>query len=127
MNNRQISVWCRVALLMLSGSSLPVLTQAHHSFAMFDKTRTVTLKGTVSKVEWSNPHVFLFVAVPDGEAHKVYAVECGSINMLSHGGWKMNTVKPGDKVTVVIYPLRDGRPGGLIDSVTTPAGAVVKG
>jgi len=58
---------------------------------------------------------------------KQYAVECASVNDLTRHGWKMSTVKVGDQVTVGMYPLRDGKPGGLLDSVTLPSGATVKG
>ncbi|MEP7244930.1 MAG: DUF6152 family protein [Gammaproteobacteria bacterium] len=102
--------------------------QAHHSFAMFDKTRLTTVKGMVSKIEWTNPHVFIFVDVPDGKGGKTqYAVECNSPNVLMRAGWKVSTVKRGDAVAVGLYPLRDGRPGGLLDSVTLPTGKTIKG
>jgi hypothetical protein len=111
------------ALLVLA---CPV--QAHHSFAMFEKDRLVTVKGVVSKVEWRNPHVFIFVGVPDGKGGTTqYAVECNSPNVLMRTGWKVNTVKQGDSVSVGLYPLRNGRPGGLLDSVTLPDGKTIKG
>jgi hypothetical protein len=101
---------------------------AHHSFAMFDKDRLVTVKGVVSKVEWRNPHVFIFVGVPDDKGGTTqYAVECNSPNVLMRTGWKVNTVKQGDPISVGLYPLRDGRPGGLLDSVTLPDGKTIKG
>jgi hypothetical protein len=102
--------------------------QAHHSFVMFDKNRLTTVRGVVSKVEWANPHVFIFVGVPDGKGGKIqYAVECNSPNVLMRTGWKVNTVKQGDSVSVGLYPLRNGRPGGLLDSVTLPNGKTIKG
>jgi hypothetical protein len=95
---------------------------------MFDKDRLTTVKGVVSKVEWANPHVFIFVDVPDGKGGKTqYAVECNSPNVLMRTGWKVNTVKQGDAVSVGLYPLRNGRPGGLLDSVTLPNGKTIKG
>jgi hypothetical protein len=113
-----------VALLLV----LACPVEGHHSFAMFDKARLVTLKGVVSKVEWANPHVFIFVAVPDGKGGTTqYAVECNSPNVLMRTGWKVGTVKQGDSVSVGLYPLRSGRPGGLLDSVTLPNGKTLKG
>jgi hypothetical protein len=111
------------AILVLAG---PV--QAHHSFAMFDKNRLVTLKGVVTKVEWTNPHVYIFVGVPDGKGGTTqYAVECNSPNVLMRTGWKVNTLKQGDAVSIGLYPLRNGKPGGLLDSVTLPSGKTIKG
>jgi hypothetical protein len=113
-----------VSLLLLLVS--PV--QAHHSFAMFDKTKVVTVKGVVSKVEWANPHVFIFLDVTDAKGKKTkYAIECNSPNVLMRTGWKAGTVKAGETLTVALYPLRDGRPGGLLDSVTLANGKALKG
>lgn len=103
-------------------------TQAHHSFAMFDKEKVVTVKGVVSKVEWKNPHVFIFLAVPDGKGGTTqYAVECNSPNVLMRTGWKPGTLKAGDTISIGLYPLRDGRPGGLLDKVTLANGETLKG
>jgi len=102
--------------------------EAHHSFAMFDKNRVVTVKGVVSKVEWRNPHVFIFVNVPDEKGGSTqYAIECNSPNVLMRTGWKPSTLKVGDSVSISLYPLRDGRPGGLLDTVTKANGETLKG
>ena len=96
---------------------------AHHSFAMFDHARSLTLKGTVAKFQWTNPHAYIELDVPgaDGKvAH--YTIECTSINMLQRQGWRSNMIKAGDKVTAVISPLLDGQPGGLLLEVTLPDG-----
>ena len=111
-----------VALLVLT---CPV--QAHHSFAMFDKNRLVTVKGVVSKVEWTNPHVYIFVDVANGKGGATrYAVECNSPNVLMRTGWRPKTVKAGDAVSVGLYPLRNGQPGGLLDAVTLSDGKTLK-
>jgi hypothetical protein len=95
---------------------------------MFDKNRVVTLKGVVSKVEWKNPHVFIFIDVPDGKGGKTrYAAESDSPNVLMRRGWKPSTLKKGDSVSIGLYPLRDGRPGGLLDTVTLANGAKIEG
>lgn len=110
-------------VLLLAGPA-----RAHHSFAMFDKEKVVTVKGVVSKVEWKNPHVFIFVAVPDDKGGtKQYAIECNSPNVLMRTGWKAGTLKAGDSVAISLYPLRDGRPGGLLDTVTLANGETLKG
>ena len=95
---------------------------AHHSFAMFDQTRQVSVTGTVKSFEWTNPHAWIEVEAADG---KVYGVELNSPNNLVRQGWKRTALKQGDKVTVVLNPLRDGRPGGLFNAVTLPSGQVL--
>lgn len=113
-----------VASLVLMMTSV----QAHHSFAMFDKSHLVTIKGTVSKIEWQNPHSVILLDVPDGKGGKVqYIVECNSPNVLMRSGWKANSVKGGDEISVEIYPLRDGRPGGLLNKVILADGKSLKG
>jgi len=94
---------------------------------MFDKTSATTIKGTIRKVEWMNPHAYLFVdVVGEGGTTRQYAIECSSPNELKRFGWKANSVKVGDAVTVEIFPLRDGRPGGLLYALTLPTGLVLK-
>ena len=88
----------------------PVLVQAHHSFAaQYDSTKQVTLQGTISKVEWMNPHVYFYVDVPD-EGGKVvnWAVEGGAPNVLYREGWKPTSLKAGDRVTILGSLARDG-------------------
>lgn len=86
---------------------------AHHSFAMFDRSRTVDLKGVIKEFQWTNPHSWIQVDVPgvDG-ATTEWSVESTSTGTLSRMGWRPATFKPGDKVTVRIYPMKDGSPGG---------------
>lgn len=111
----------RLALLLLAG---PVA--AHHSFAMFDQGKTVTLKGTVSEFQWTNPHAFIHIEVPNGSGGKqLWQVELNSPNNLKRQGWKSTSVKVGDEVTLVLNPLRDGSRGGLFVSVTLPDGTVL--
>jgi hypothetical protein len=121
----KVLVWAVVLALSLGAGQEAV---AHHSFAMFDKTRFLTIKGTVRKIEWANPHAYLHVEVPEGNGEsKQYSIECSSPNELSRWGWKINTVKVGDQVTVALYPLRNGERGGLLFSVTLANGTVLKG
>jgi len=102
------------------GVMLPAL--AHHSFALFDHQNRVTLSGTVLKFEWTNPHVFIQLEVPDGGANKHYTVECASPNVLTRVGWKYSDIKQGDKVTLLINPLRNGQPGGMLEKATLADG-----
>jgi len=110
-----------VAALFANGAAF-----AHHSFAMFDQAKTVSLKGTVSEFQWTNPHAFIHIEVPNGSGGKqVWQVELNSPNNLKRQGWKSTSVKAGDQVTLVLNPLRDGTRGGLFVSVTLPDGTVL--
>lgn len=96
---------------------------AHHSFAMFDKSRSITLHGPVTKYQWTNPHGYLEIdAEESGGGTKHYTLEMTSINMMTRAGWSSRTVKAGDVVTAVVAPLRDGRAGGLLLELTLPDG-----
>ncbi|HUK34062.1 MAG TPA: DUF6152 family protein [Vicinamibacterales bacterium] len=96
---------------------------AHHSFAMYDHTRTVTLKGEVTKFQWTNPHGYLEIDVKqkDGST-KHYSLEMTSINMMTRLGWRSNMIKAGDIVTATVSPLLNGEPAGLLLDVTLPDG-----
>jgi hypothetical protein len=96
---------------------------AHPSFAMFDQTRQVTLKGVVRAFQWTNPHAWvqLTVAGPDGQTRE-WAIEALSPNVLGRMGWKRTSLKPGDAVTAVINPTRDGSPAGSLIGVTDAGG-----
>lgn len=95
---------------------------AHHSFAMFDHGRKVTLSGTVRDWQWVNPHTWLQLTVvgPSGEVE--WSIEGRSPNVLSRRGWTRKVLEPGDKVTVVIYPLKSGEPGGAFVRLILPDG-----
>src|SRR4029453_19014995 len=99
------------AALMLA-CAVPVL--AHHSPAAFDRTKEVTLVGTVKEFRWQNPHTWIEVNVPDGKGNVVlWGVELTSPTYLVRAGWKSNVIKPGDKVTVIVNPVRTGEPAGI--------------
>jgi hypothetical protein len=88
---------------------------AHHSFsAEFDASKTFKFTGTVTKVEWMNPHTFFYIDVTDEKTKKVtnWAMEMGSPNGLMRNGWSRNTMKIGDKVTVEGSMAKDGSPTG---------------
>ncbi|HEU4625574.1 MAG TPA: DUF6152 family protein [Steroidobacteraceae bacterium] len=96
---------------------------AHHSFSMFDMKTTKTLSGTVKEFEWTNPHTWLWLMVPNdrGELEQ-WGIEGMSPNFLGRRGWSKHTLRPGDKVTVEIHPLRNGEHGGTFLNVTLPSG-----
>lgn len=91
---------------------------AHHSFAMFDNQRQITLTGTVKSFQWTNPHAWLELIVKDPATGKDadWSIEAGSVSTLKGMGWTRTSVKPGDKVEVVIHPMKDGTAGGSLVS-----------
>jgi hypothetical protein len=102
--------------------AIPAL--AHHSFAMFDANKQMTLEGTVKEFQWTNPHSWILLMVADGEAAQPvqWAVELGAPAGLVRQGWVPKTLTPGMKVQMIIHPLRDGNPGGQFLQVTLPDG-----
>jgi hypothetical protein len=105
---------------------LATTAQAHHSFAMFDQSQQVTLKGTVHEFQWTNPHAWIHLDVPGANGiNDSWQVELNSPNNLKRQGWKSTSVKAGDQVTLVLNPLKDGSKGGLFVSITLPDGSVL--
>jgi len=109
--------------LLLAVPLAPAL--AHHSFAMFDQKKIVTLKGSVAQFQWTNPHAFIELDVTSGGKVQHWSIELNSPNNLKRQGWVRTSLKPGDKVTVRLNPLRDGKPGGLFLDVVLPSGKVL--
>jgi len=95
---------------------------AHHSFAMFDTSKEVTLSGTVKEFQWTNPHSWLQLTVARDGRTVEYSIELGSPNTMSRHGWRRSTFKPGDRVSVTINPMRDGSPGGSLVNAVDAAG-----
>jgi len=101
-------------VILGAGLCLAPVSLAHHSFAMFDFTRTLDVKGTVKEFRWTNPHVALLVEfAPDaGAAPQVWSMELTSPGNLTRNGWSRHSFKPGDRIELLFHPLRDGRHGG---------------
>src|SRR2546423_531654 len=117
-DRRRTCAWLILIMLTLSATAL-----AHHSFAVYDHTRTLTLKGPVTRFQWSNPHAYLDMDVPDSNgAIQHFTLELTSINMLQRTGWKSNMIKAGDQVKAVAAPLMSGQPGGLLLEITLANG-----
>ncbi len=95
---------------------------AHHSAAMFDATRSLTLMGTVKGFEWVNPHCWIEILVPAAGTTTEWSVEMGSPSQLYRKGWRPGTLKVGDRVTIVINPAKDGSSGGSFVSGTDASG-----
>jgi hypothetical protein len=113
------------ALAAAGSIALPAL--AHHSFAMFDQTKQVSLKGTVKEFQWTNPHAFIHVEITaEGGTKETWDIELNSPNNLKRQGWSSSSVKVGDKVTLVANPLRDlAHKGGLFVAVTLADGTIL--
>lgn len=88
---------------------------AHHSFAMFDMSKTVSFKGKIKELQWTNPHVWVELTVDEKDGPVTYAFEGAAVAVLKRVGWTRDSVKAGDVVTVVGHPYKNGRPGGSID------------
>jgi len=96
---------------------------AHHSATMFDQTKRITVVGTVKEWQWTNPHAWLQLAVPDANGKLVeQGFEVGSPNTMFRNGFRATSFKPGDTVTVVASPRRDGTVGGLLMQAKTASG-----
>lgn len=115
----------RVIATAVAGSmclAMPAL--AHHSFSMFDHDKTVKMTGTLKEFEWTNPHAWLHVMAMDEKTGKPveWSFEMGSVGQVSAQGWKPDSVKPGDKISVEMHPLKDGSHGGQYISATLADG-----
>jgi Family of unknown function (DUF6152) len=96
---------------------------AHHSYAMFDLDKEVVLDGTVREVQWTNPHVWIELAVKDKSGKETeWGIEAGSPRVLKRFNIERTTINAGDKVTLTINPLRSGQIGGSFVRVVLPKG-----
>jgi hypothetical protein len=121
MNRTTIKVATTLAALLAATA-----VSAHHSTAMFDMNKDVTLNGTIKEWQWTNPHTWIVFVVPNASGGvDEYGIEGMSPNYLARNGWSKHTLNPGDKVELVIHPLRDGRKGGFDVSVKFPDGKLM--
>jgi hypothetical protein len=110
-----------LGLAALAGIATPAL--AHHSFAMFDREHKKQLSGTVKEVQWTNPHVWIQINVPNEKGVvEEWGVEFTSVNFMTRRGWNKDTVKAGDKIVLTISPLKDGSHGGGFREVVSVNG-----
>ena len=113
--NRAIALAGAVALLAVPAA-------AHHSFAMFDQTKIVTLEGTVAEFQWTNPHAFIELEAAGG---RHWSIELNSPNNLKRQGWSREALKTGDRITLRMSPLRNGKPGWLFLDLTKADGKLL--
>ena len=115
---------CAFIALLATAASLA----AHHSPVMFDRSVRKTLVGTVVEFAWMNPHASIQLDVPnDAGGADRWGVELGSPNSLARNGWRSSILKAGDKVTVVVNPLKSGEFGGIFVSITLADGRTLGG
>ena len=99
---------------------------AHHSFSAFDMTNQKTITGAVKQVDWTNPHIWIWVDVAnDKGGTDTYAFEGMSPNFLARRGWTRTTLHAGDKITISYRPMKDGKNGGMFINGTTAAGKLL--
>ena len=115
----------KFGLATLAAVALVSPLSAHHSFAMFDQTKTVKLSGKITKFDWENPHSWLRVGVTEGGQTVDYALEMRNPAGLVKTGIKKSTFKPGDSVVVFMHPLRDGSKGGSFMRAVLSNGSTV--
>jgi Family of unknown function (DUF6152) len=115
----------RSLLSLLSLLSLPAM--AHHSFAQFDTERTVELSGTMRALEWQNPHSWIWIDImkPDGSSETWGGEFGGGPSALPRDGLTRNTIQPGDKITLTLYPARDGSKAGSVAKIQLEDGRIL--
>ena len=121
----------KTKLLVMAGVAAALVAApafAHHSGAMFDSNKEITLQGTIKEFQWTNPHSWIQVNVAD-PAGKVteWSIEWGGVSGLYQQGVRATSLKPGDKVTMVVHPLKNGNPGATVKSITGADGKPIGG
>jgi hypothetical protein len=121
MEKKILALFAAILVVLVAASVV-----AHHSPAVFDRTKEVKLVGSVKEFRWSNPHSFIELDVRNDKGEtNTWAVEMNPPNYLVKAGWTSKTVKPGDMVTITINPLRTNEPVGKFVSITLPGGQVL--
>ena len=109
------------AAMLAPAAAIPAF--AHHSYAEFDTDAKKTIAGTVKEFQWTNPHSWLLVNVPNDKGEmEQWAVELNSVSLLAARGWRPKTVLPGDKVEVTFHPMRNGMKAGSYMAIKLPSG-----
>jgi hypothetical protein len=111
-------------LLVALGLVAMAPLQAHHSFAPYEPTLQIKLAGVVTDFKWANPHVYIEIDAPDAKTGQTrhWLIEGASTSILNRAGWRFNMLKPGDKITVIVSPLRNGEPAALLKQIVLADG-----
>jgi hypothetical protein len=126
MQRRQFATGAVAVALAAVAAAAPAT--AHHSYTMFDLAREATVSGTVADFQWTAPHAWIELTVPtkrNTAGMEVWSIEGMSPSYLARRGWTRNTLRPGDKVSIVIHPLKDGSHGGTVVRVTLQDGRIL--
>lgn len=124
--NRSLAITLK-RLTLFTAALVIAQADAHHSFGMFDRHKTITLQGTVKTFEFKNPHAWLWITVPNknGGGEEIWGLETAGPSMLNRMGITRHTFKTGDKITIDLHPLVDGRPGGEFVKAVLADGQVI--
>lgn len=115
----------RLSLFVAALAVAALPAAAHHSYSMFDMSRTVVLDATVARFKWQNPHAFIEADVAARGQTERWAIEMTSPNNLTQSGWKRTSLKPGDRVKIHVHPLRSGARGGAYAGIVLPDGSTL--
>ena len=117
LTRKRLLVCPATAILILL--SLAASAYAHHGFvSWFDMSRSVTVKGTVTSFDWTNPHSYIYLDVKDEKgATQKWSAELGAVAMLARAGWRKDTLKPGDEITLIGNPAKDAKPLMHLDKI----------
>src|SRR5580704_11386022 len=109
-----------IATVIVGWTTLAV---AHHSYSAFDMANQKTVSGTIKKFDWTNPHTWVWLDVVNEQGVvETWGIEGMSPNYLARRGWTRNTLKPGDKLSVTVRPMKSGEKGGMFVNAKTPGG-----
>ena len=118
-----MKTFAKLALAAAALAPLPAI--AHHSYAMFDMQKTVELQATVVRFKWQNPHAFIEADATSRSGTERWSIEMTSPNNLAQEGWRRTSLKPGDRVTIWVHPLRSGARGGSYAGVRFANGSTL--
>ena len=114
-----------LAAVLLAPLPVPMPALAHHSYSMFDMDKTIVLDATVVRFKWQNPHAFIEIDAAGRGGTERWAIEMTSPNNLAQEGWRRTSLKPGDRITLWVHPLRSGARGGSYAGVRWPNGTTL--
>jgi Family of unknown function (DUF6152) len=121
MNRRAILVGIGAGVML----ALAFPAASHHSFAMFNQREIMTIEGTVTQFQWTNPHAFIEMEQRQGNSTRRWSIELNSPNNLTRQGWRRNSLHSGDRISLRMNPLRDGSSGGLFLDLRKADGTVL--
>jgi Family of unknown function (DUF6152) len=119
---RQRAAWIMAAFVACAGLVISTPVFSHHTYAMFDGSKQLTLQGTVKELQWTNPHCFLQLLVTKDGVVQEWSLQMNAPVDLYRNGWRPRSLKAGDKIKLIIHPARDGRNSGSYVSGTGPDG-----